>query len=81
MSVAVRFLFAVVLWLAACVGIAQDLPRAKPEDVGLSSARLENILKVSPPSTLAARCTFRDSMGAGACSARFAAAARARPPR
>jgi len=46
MSVAVRFLFAVALSLAAWLTLAEDLPRAKPEDVGLSSARLENIRKV-----------------------------------
>src|SRR5262245_65296632 len=46
MSVVARLLFAVVLWLAAFVAVAADLPRAKPEEVGLSSARLENIRKV-----------------------------------
>ncbi len=46
MSLAVRSLVTIVFWLAACLTVAADLPRAKPEDVGLSSARLDNIRKV-----------------------------------
>jgi CubicO group peptidase (beta-lactamase class C family) len=46
MSVAVRFLATFAFWLAASVVLAADLPRAKPEEVGLSSARLDNIRKV-----------------------------------
>src|SRR5882672_6813633 len=40
--IAVTFAF----WFIAVVTIAADLPRAKPESVGLSSERLENIRKV-----------------------------------
>ena len=46
MPVARRFAAALALWLIAFVAVAADLPRAKPEEVGLSSARLENIRKV-----------------------------------
>ncbi len=46
MSVAARLIVGFTLWLAALATFAADLPRAKPEDVGLSSARLENIRKV-----------------------------------
>jgi len=41
-----RFIASVALWALACVAFAADLPRATPESVGLSSARLENIRKV-----------------------------------
>jgi CubicO group peptidase (beta-lactamase class C family) len=41
-----RLLFAIPLWLIALAAFAAELPRAKPEEVGLSSARLENIRKV-----------------------------------
>ena len=46
MPIARRFAAALALWLIAFVAVAADLPRAKPEEVGLSSARLENIRKV-----------------------------------
>jgi len=41
-----RCIAGVALWALACVAVAADLPRATPESVGLSSARLENIRKV-----------------------------------
>jgi CubicO group peptidase (beta-lactamase class C family) len=41
-----RALLATTLYSLALVALAADLPRAKPEDVGMSSARLENIRKV-----------------------------------
>ena len=46
MSVAKRLTVAFFLWFIAVAVIAADLPRAKPESVGLSSDRLENIRKV-----------------------------------
>lgn len=46
MSFARRFTVAVALWLVALVAVAVELPRSKPEAVGLSSDRLENIRKV-----------------------------------
>lgn len=46
MPVASRLSAAIVLWLIACIAIAADLPRTRPEAVGLSSDRLENIRKV-----------------------------------
>ena len=46
MSVARRFTVAFALWLVAFAVLAADLPRAKPESVGLSSERLESIRKV-----------------------------------
>ena len=46
MSLARRFAAAFALWLIAVAVLAADLPRAKPESVGLSSERLENIRKV-----------------------------------
>jgi CubicO group peptidase (beta-lactamase class C family) len=46
MLIAARLLLAAACWLAALASVAADLPRAAPEDVGLSSARLENIRKV-----------------------------------
>jgi CubicO group peptidase (beta-lactamase class C family) len=46
MPVTARFVILAVLWLAAACTLAADLPRAKPEEVGLSSARLDNIRKV-----------------------------------
>ena len=46
MSLARRFSIAIVLWFVAFVAIAAELPRSKPEAVGLSSDRLENIRKV-----------------------------------
>ena len=46
MSLARRFTVAFALWLVAVAVLAADLPRAKPESVGLSSERLENIRKV-----------------------------------
>jgi len=41
-----RLAAAFALWFIAFAVIAADLPRAKPESVGLSSDRLENIRKV-----------------------------------
>jgi CubicO group peptidase (beta-lactamase class C family) len=41
-----RFLVAATLWLIAFVAVAAELQRARPETVGLSSERLENIRKV-----------------------------------
>jgi CubicO group peptidase (beta-lactamase class C family) len=46
MPVARRFVAALALWLIAFVAVAAELPRAKPEEVGLSSARLDNIRQV-----------------------------------
>ncbi len=46
MSVAKRLAAVFALWFIAFAVIAADLPRAKPESVGLSSDRLENIRKV-----------------------------------
>ncbi len=46
MTIARRFLVAAALWLIAFAAVAADLPRARPETVGLSSDRLENIRKV-----------------------------------
>jgi CubicO group peptidase (beta-lactamase class C family) len=46
MLVARRISFASLVWLFACAAFAADLPRAKPEAVGLSSDRLEDIRKV-----------------------------------
>ncbi len=41
-----RIAAAFALWFIAVAVLAADLPRAKPESVGLSSERLENIRKV-----------------------------------
>ena len=46
MSITKQFAVAVLLWFVAVAVIAADLPRAKPESVGLSSQRLDNIRKV-----------------------------------
>ena len=46
MSHARRFATAFTLWVFAFAVLAADLPRAKPESVGISSERLENIRKV-----------------------------------
>ncbi len=46
MSHARRLAVTFALWFIAVVVVAADLPRAKPESVGLSSERLENIRKV-----------------------------------
>jgi CubicO group peptidase (beta-lactamase class C family) len=46
MLVARRFSLALLVWLFSTAAFAADLPRAKPEAVGLSSDRLENIRKV-----------------------------------
>lgn len=46
MSYARRLAAAFILWFIAVAVLAADLPRAKPESVGLSSDRLENIRKV-----------------------------------
>ncbi len=46
MGIQTRVLTVAVLWALSLVVTAADLPRAKPEDVGLSSQRLENIRKV-----------------------------------
>ena len=46
MSITKQFAVAVLLWFVAVAVIAADLPRAKPESVGLSSERLDNIRKV-----------------------------------
>lgn len=46
MPIARRLSALVALWLIACLAIAADLPRTKPEAVGLSSERLDNIRKV-----------------------------------
>jgi len=46
MPLARRFAVAFTLWFVAVAVLAADLPRAKPESVGLSSERLENIRKV-----------------------------------
>ena len=41
-----RLSAALALWLIACFAFAADLPRTRPEAVGLSSERLDNIRKV-----------------------------------
>jgi CubicO group peptidase (beta-lactamase class C family) len=46
MSLTRRLTVAFGLWFIAVAVLAADLPRAKPESVGLSSDRLENIRKV-----------------------------------
>ena len=46
MSITKQFAAALILWFIAVAVIAADLPRAKPESVGLSSERLDNIRKV-----------------------------------
>jgi len=46
MSHARRLVAAFALWFIAVAVLAADLPRAKPESVGLSAERLENIRKV-----------------------------------
>ena len=46
MPVARRLSAAIALWLIACLAFAAELPRTKPEGVGLSSERLGNIRKV-----------------------------------
>jgi CubicO group peptidase (beta-lactamase class C family) len=46
MPLARRLTVAFAFWLIAFAVLAADLPRAKPESVGLSSERLENIRKV-----------------------------------
>jgi hypothetical protein len=46
MSHARRFAVTFALWFVALAVFAADLPRAKPESVGLSTERLENIRKV-----------------------------------
>ncbi len=46
MSITKRFAAVLLLWFVAVAVIAADLPRAKPESVGLSSERLDNIRKV-----------------------------------
>lgn len=46
MRILTRAFAAAAMWSAALLTIAADLPRATPEEVGLSSARLENIRKV-----------------------------------
>jgi CubicO group peptidase (beta-lactamase class C family) len=46
MTLVRRLSAAVLLSLCALVAVAADLPRAKPESVGLSSERLDNIRKV-----------------------------------
>ncbi len=46
MPVARRLVAAIALWLIAFAAFAAELPRAKPEEVGLSSSRLDNIRKV-----------------------------------
>ena len=46
MSTTKRFAAALILWFIAVAVIAADLPRAKPESVGLSSERLDSIRKV-----------------------------------
>ena len=46
MSITKQFAAALLLWFVAVAVIAADLPRAKPESVGLSSERLDNIRKV-----------------------------------
>jgi CubicO group peptidase (beta-lactamase class C family) len=45
MHIARRLSVAIALSLVACLAIAADLPRTKPEAVGLSSERLDNIRK------------------------------------
>jgi len=46
MGIQTRMWTAAVLWTLSLVAIGADLPRAKPEDAGLSSERLDNIRKV-----------------------------------
>ena len=46
MSITRQFAAALLLWFVAVAVIAADLPRARPESVGLSSERLDNIRKV-----------------------------------
>jgi CubicO group peptidase (beta-lactamase class C family) len=46
MPLARRFAVAFTLWFVAFAVLAVDLPRAKPESVGISSERLENIRNV-----------------------------------
>ena len=46
MSITKQFAAALILWFIAVAVIAADLPRAKPESVGLSSERLDSIRKV-----------------------------------
>jgi CubicO group peptidase (beta-lactamase class C family) len=46
MSHARRIAAVIAVWFVAFAVLAADLPRVKPESVGLSSERLENIRKV-----------------------------------
>ena len=75
MILASRFLILAVVWLAALLTLAAELPRAKPEEVGLSSAQLDNIRKV-----LGAKVDAGEIPGYVALVARRGKVATATPP-
>lgn len=53
MHLPTRALLALTLYAIALCALAADLPRARPEDVGMSSTRLDNIRKVLSPKVAA----------------------------